>query len=784
MNPVWQAIATFILRGRIPILIVVAVLTTFMWVVRGTETDQAFGKVAPKNDPDFIAYEAFKAEFGEDGNVVAIAIEGPTFDLDFFNGLYDLTEDLNAIRGSEGVLSVTHLFQPVRIDSSESFAIERVSPYRPKTQEDLDSLASVIQNLPFYEGLLFDSASNTSLIAVTLNRELLDTKDKLRLSNEIMAASERFEKRFNVDLKHAGLPLLRANVHQTIVGELILFLLLAVVVMAVTLWFFFRSMSTVILPLVVVGIVIIWSLGIIGLLGFKITLIISVIPALITVIGIPNSVYLITKYHLEFRVTKNKAKSLVRVIEKIGIVTVMTNATTAVGFGVLAFTDIGILQEFGIVASLSVGVAFFISLMLIPIFFSFLPPPGKRHVKHLDRTTLNGFIRVLDKLVNHHRWAIYVAVAALTAISAIGMTKLVPVSYMVDDLPSDATLVSDLRFIEDRYNGVMPFEIVVDAGKKNAMTKRSNLSRLSKLQARLTKYPELSRSISLADFIKFTRQSFWSGDAAAFVLPSRDEFNAIRLFLKNSEQGLDATFSKSMADTSFQRARITVNIKDIGSIEMASLVDSVQKDIYAIFPQDKYTSTITGTTRIFINSNKYLVQNLLQSLLLAFCVIAVLMGMLFRSTRMVVISLVPNVLPLLMVAGMMGYIGIPLKPSTALVFSVAFGIAVDDSIHFLARYRLARNMGDTVSMAVSNSYKDTGISMIYTSIILFLGFVIFTASSFGGTRALGQLASVTLLIAMFGNLLLLPALLLSFDTKEPRAKRDGKPLEPRVLMRR
>ncbi|MFK7969747.1 MAG: RND family transporter [Bacteroidia bacterium] len=784
MNPVWQAIATIILRGRTIILILVAVLTVFMWTVRGTETDQAFGKVAPQDDVDFIAYQAFKAEFGEDGNVVAIAVEGPTFELDFFNGLYDLTEDLQAIRGSEGVLSVTHLFQPVRVDSAESFGIERVSPFRPQTQSELDSLSRVIKNLSFYKGLLFDSASNTSLIAVTLNRDLLDTKDKLRLSDEIMAASKKFEKRFGVDLKHAGLPLLRANVHQTIVGELILFLLMAVLVMAATLLFFFRSISTVVLPLIVVGIVIIWSLGIIGLLGYKITLIISVIPALITVIGIPNSVYLITKYHLEYRITKNKAKSLIRIIEKIGIVTVMTNATTAVGFGVLAFTEIRMLQEFGIVASLSVGVAFFVSLMLIPIFFSFLPPPGKRQVKHLDRTALNGFIRVLDKLVHHHRWAIYTVVAGIAVISALGMTKLVPVSYMVDDLPSDATLVSDLRYIEDRYNGVMPFEIVVDGLKKNAMSKRSNLKRLDKLQAKLTQYPELSRSISLADFVKFTRQAFWRGDANAFVLPSRDEYNTIKLFLKNSSKGLDATFSKAMTDSTFQRARVSVNIKDIGSIRMAELVDSVQRDLAVIFPEKNFKTNITGTTRIFINSNKYLVQNLLQSLLIAFMVIAVLMGMLFRSTRMVIISLVPNVLPLLMVAGMMGYIGIPLKPSTALVFSVAFGIAVDDSIHFLARYRLARNMGDTVSQAVTNSYKDTGISMIYTSIILFLGFVIFTASSFGGTRALGQLASVTLLIAMFGNLLLLPALLLSFDTKEPRPKNSSQPLEPRVLVRR
>lgn len=785
MNPVWQSIARVILRGRVPILILIGVLTAFMWTVRGTETDQAFGKIAPKDDVDFKAYEQFKETFGEDGNVVAIAVAGPTFSLDFFQGLYTFTEDLKAIHGADAVLSLTHLLQPVRVDSNERFVLTRVSPVMPTSQDQLDSLSQVIQNLPFYEGLLYDSASQTSLIAVTLNRELLDTKEKVRLSREIMEASAKFEAKFNIDLKHAGLPLLRANVHQTIVGELILFLVLAILVMAATLLFFFRSFSTVLLPLIVVGIVIIWSMGIIGLLGYKITLIISVIPSLVTVIGIPNSVYLITKYHLEYRLTRNKAKSLVRIIEKIGIVTVMTNTTTAVGFGVLAFTDIRMLKEFGVVAALSVAVAFFISLLLIPILFSYLPAPGQRQVKHLDRTALNSFIQILDRWVHHHRPAIYLGVAATAVISVIGMTKLVPVSYMVDDLPDDATLVSDLKFIEEHYQGVMPFEIVIDGKSKRAMSKRSNLKRIDQLQSRLAEYDALSRSISLTDFMKFSRQAFWRGDAEAFVLPNRDEFNAIRLYLRNSGDGLSGTFTKALVDSSLQLARVTLNVRDIGSIAMGALVDSVQSDLDEIFPKEKFSTTITGTTRIFINSNAYLIQNLLQSLLIAFLVIAVLMGFLFRSVRMVLVSLVPNVLPLLMVAGMMGFLGIALKPSTALVFSVAFGIAIDDSIHFLARYRLARGMGDTVSQAVSNSYKDTGISMIYTSIILFLGFVIFTASSFGGTQALGQLASVTLLIAMFGNLLLLPALLLSFDTKDPPQQAKGnQPLEPRVLVRR
>jgi predicted RND superfamily exporter protein len=340
---------------------------------------------------------------------------------------------------------------------------------------------------------------------------------------------------------------------------------------------------------------------------------------------------------------------------------------------------------------------------------------------------------------------------------------------LTDDVPTHADLRSDLDFVEEKFNGVMPLEILVNTKKKRAALRRSNLKKAAKLQEKLETYPSISRTLSLVDLTQYVRQVFFDGGAEAYLLPDRNEEDFIKLYLSNTDLDTDR-LSRKLTDSSQQIIRITGNVGNIGSIEMAKLVDSVQADINEIFDQEKYDVTITGTTKIFIRGNEFLIQNLLQSLALAFVVIALIMGWLFRSTRIVLISLVPNFLPLLMVAGVMGFMGVALKPSTALVFSVAFGIAVDDSIHFLARYRLALRMGDTVSEAISNTFKDTGVSMIYTSVILFFGFVIFTASSFGGTKALGLLASSTLAIAMFGNLLLLPALLLTFEPKKSKQK--------------
>lgn len=767
MNPVWQAIATFIIRKRIPILIVLGLVTAFMWSKRGTELVQAISQVILTDDPDLEVYKQFQQYFGDDGNVLVAALDGDFLSYERFIALYDLTVRVEQLEGVEGVFSLTRLYDVIRNDSISSFELQPLVSRRPESKAEVDSLVRRLKEMAFYDGLLLDKENNTTILAVSLNPDMLNTDRKIPIVNSVKAEINKVGDQFNTVPKFAGLPVLRVNMHQTVKEELFLFLGLALIVTALTLMIFFRSFYTVLFPMMVVGSVIIFSLGLIGLFGYKMSLITGVIPALITVISIPNCVYLITKYHIEYRKTKNKLKSLIMVIEKIGIVTVMTNATTAVGLGVLAFTEIAPLREFGIVAGLSVVAAFFISLLLIPVVFSFLPPPSDNQTKHLDRKSLSVVINFIDWLVMNHRWAVYTMSLVLAGASLWGMTLILPVSFMVDDIPQDSKVLTDLKYIEARFNGALPFEILIDTKQKRGVLKRRTLQNIHKLQNRLAEYDDISRSISVSDFAMFFRQAFFGGNREDYDLPTRNEFNFILDYARKTEFFGELSISKTLTDSSMQITRVSASVRDIGSLKMDALVDSVRKDVNEIFDAERYDTAVTGTTQIFIKANEALIDNLLRSLMLAFGVIAILMGVLFKSGRMVVISLVPNVLPLIMVAGVMGFTGIALKPSTALVFGVAFGIAVDDSIHFLARYRLARKLGDTAKQAVTNSYQDTGVSMIYTSIILFFGFVCFIASDFGGTQALGLLTSMTLGIAMFSNLLLLPALLLTFDKGTP-----------------
>lgn len=817
----WKVIASIILRQRIPILIVVILATAFMWWVRGTERMHDFGKIVPASDPDFIEYQEFREEFGDDGNGMVIGFEGDIFSLKFFNGIYELTEELKKVDGVTSVLSIANASRIIADYETESFMMQKVAERPAADEVEMDSLRQILTALPFYEGLLINKDKTVTLLLVTIDSERLDTEEKSTIVGGISEATSRAEEKIGVEAHLSGLPYIRTFVNKFILEEMLLFLGLAILVMGITLYFTFRSFSAVIFPMLVIGIVITWSVGMMGLMGYKITILTGILPALIAVIGVPNSIYLLTKYHFEFKRTGNKMRALVNVIQKIGIVTVMTNATTAVGFGVLYFTRIQMLKEFGILAALSVVVTFFISLLLIPIIFSFLPPPSQRHVKHTERKMLHGAIKFLDFAVQKRRWAVY-AISLLLAVGAIlGMTELEPRARVVDDLPNDEKVISDLRFFEKEFGGVMPFEVVVNTHRKQGITRRSTLKRLDQFQTKMAEFPEISRSISILDLIKFGRQAFLSNVPEEYQLPSSEEYLAIQTFTKNSK--VDSLFSEAtIFDSTFSKVRIKASVQDVGAKRLGPIIDSLEKELVDIFvvnqkperlkegekykvwegqdsfqvkyegeiyePGDVFTAKdtsvkyevlhgkgkidyadkimITGTTKIFIKSNNYLIRNLFQSLMIAFLVIAVLMAFLFGSLKMVIIALVPNFLPLVLTAGIMGMLSIPIKPSTALIFSVAFGIAVDDTIHYLARYRLARKTGDGVAKAASNSFQDTGVSMIYTSIILFFGFVIFAFSSYGGTVALGQLTSLTLLIALFTNLLLLPSLLISLNKDE------------------
>ena len=772
----WTQLAHNVIKFRLPLIIILVLVTIFMgYRAKNIEMDYDLAQMVPDTDEDFIALNKFKELFGDDGNILAIGIKDSSlYGPQNFARLNYLSKAIKDIDGVTNVLSIANLQQLKKNTAEQKFEIKPMFTTLPETQQELDSLLGRIAEEEFYSSQLLNLETGATAIIISVDEKVLNSADRQRLMNDIIQVGDAFQAKTAIELHYAGLPFVRSVMMGKVRQEIIKLLVLSVIVTALILLAFFRSWDAVLFPLLVIFSVVIWSMGTLDLLGYKITILTGLIPTIIVIIGIPNSIYLLNKYHQEFEEHGNKIKAISTITRKIGVVTLITNFTTAVGFLVLAVTDIKILKEFGIVAGINIFATFIVSIILIPAVFSYLPEPGKKQLKHLNFKMTDFAIRWLINAVSHHRTKVYIATVIIVSISFIGLFRINSVSFMIDDLPEDGKTKTDLRFFEENFSGIMPLEVMVDTGRKRGIVQLNTLRKVEELESFLDSIPAISKPISVADMIKAVRQAYYNNNPDFYSLPTQRDFNFILRYLKQEEGNADVL--SSFADADMQKMRISLKVADIGSDKMDVLVeDVIRPRVNKIFGETDYTVTITGTTPIFIKGNRYLVENLRLSLMVAFAIIAVVMGLLFFNFRMIIISLIPNVIPLIITAGLMGYLGVPLKPSTALIFSIAFGISVDDTIHFLAKYRqelFANNF--FVPIALTKTLKETGKSMIYTSIVLFAGFIVFIASDFGGTVALGALTSVTLLVAMFTNLLVLPALLLTFD--DGKRKKDSHPL--------
>jgi len=507
-----------------------------------------------------------------------------------------------------------------------------------------------------------------------------------------------------------------------------------------------------------------WAFGTLGLLGFEITVLTAIIPPLIIVIGIPNCIFLINKYQQEVKKHGNQAKSLQRVISKVGNATLMTNLTTAAGFATFIVTDSELLTEFGIIASINIVLLFILCLLVIPIIYSFMPLPKDKHLEHLNKTYTKTFVNWTEKTVKNRSISIYITAIVLLVLSIVGIYQMKISGSLIEDMPKKTGFFKDILFFEEEFDGVMPLEIMIDTKRKKGVMKLSTLRKMEEVQEIISEIPELSQPMSIVNVVKYSKQAYYNGNPDYYELPTAQEQGFILSYAKNATQNSKENFMKSYVDSTGQYARITTFMKDIGTEKMEKIEEKLWDKINKVFPPDRYTVTLTGKALVFQKGTNYLVTNLVLSLLFAIVLISLFMAYLFRSFKMVLISLIPNLLPLIITAGLMGYLGVPIKPSTILVFSIAFGISVDDTIHFLAKYRQELQANNwKIRKSVFNALRETGVSMFYTSIVLFFGFSVFMISSFGGTVALGGLVSATLLFAMLSNLLLLPALLLSLE---------------------
>ncbi len=775
-NHMWYSLGKFIIKYRIVLLFVLLLVIGFMgWQASKVQLSYDFTKAIPTNNQKYKEYEAFLKTFGSDGGIMVIGIQDSAFYTPkLFNATTHLGKALKTIPAVQNVLSIPDAFNLVKDSVTEALVPKKIFHYPYTTQDALTKDENQFNNLPFYRNLLYNPETHAYLMAVTLNNDSVNSKARTFLIQRIQNKVDAFQQQTGIATYLSGLPYIRTIISNRIKQEMNWFIYGSFLLSAITLFLFFRSLSTTIMSLLVVGFGVITTLGTMVLIGYKITLLTALIPSLIVVIGIPNCIYFLNKYHLAYRDTGDKEKALIQMVGRMGIVTLFCNLAAAIGFAVFALTKSQLLKEFGVVSGINIMALFFISLVFIPIILSFLPAPQAKHVRYLDNKILEKILVGIERWALYHSRWVYAVTIAVTLFAIAGIFRLKSESYIVDDLPKKDKIYTDLKWFENNFKGIMPLEIIVDTKKKMGLVRSTRpLQKIDVFSQYIAQNPATAKPLSIVQGLKFAKQAYFDGDSASYTVPYESDMIFLAPYLRTKTDTHNKTgFSKlmnSFMDSEKEKARISVNMKDIGSIALQQLIHQFQQKADQIFDTANYTITFTGSSVTFLEGSSFIINGLKDSIFWAFLLIALAMFILFKSLRILICSLIPNLIPLVITAGLMGWLNITIKPSTVLVFSVALGIVIDVTIRFLVNFKQELpHYNFQVKQTIVQTIRYTGVSIIYTSLVLIAGFVIFCFSNFGGTQVLGWLTSFTLVMGTLTNLILLPVLLISVAKKDQK----------------
>ncbi|MDR0792693.1 MAG: MMPL family transporter [Chitinophagaceae bacterium] len=773
----WYSLGKWILKSRLYLLIALGALTAFMaYKAKDVKMGYEFARSIPATNEKYIEYKNFRDKFGDDGATMFVGVETKNYySLTVFNAVAELCKNLHQIKGVEGTLSIPEAVDLVKNDSAKKLFSKKIFATPYTNQAALDSAKALFESLPFYKGLLYNSESNSYVMAVQLNKSVINSPARVALINEILKPIKTIEQTTGLTTAISGLPFIRTTLSEKIRIEINYFLIGSIVLLSIVVLIFFRSFSAMLISLAVVGMGVIWSLGCMELAGYNMSILTALIPPLLVIIGIPNCIYFFNKYHTAYKDTGNREEALITMVGRMGVVTLFCNLAAGIGFAVFYLTKSDLLKEFGVISGLNIMLLFVISLFFVPSVLSYLPPPKPIQMRYLDNKAIEKLLlKIEDWAFVYKKW-IYIFTLVVIGISVLGVTKLKSEGHVVDDLPQSDKIYKDLKWFENNFKGVMPLEILIDTKRKNGLFKSLKpIQKINELSAYIAGDPHVARPLSFVEALKFARQAYYGGDSSNYDIPTEYDIPLMAGYIKSASSASDsnknnkiASVIRSYVDTAHQVARISVNMKDVGSRVLPYLLKNFEIASGKIFDTAHYKVTFTGASVTFLEGSKYIINGLWQSILWAFLLIALCMLYLFKSVKILFCSLVPNVIPLFVTAGVMGWAGIPLKPSTVLVFSVALGIAIDVTIRFLVNYKqeLPAHNND-VKITLRETIRHTGLSIVYTSLVLIAGFIVFCFSEFDSTKGLGFLTSLTLLVAAVTNLVLLPALILSLIKKK------------------
>ena len=635
----WERAGHFLLKYRRGVLAFWALYIGMMaFFGRSVDISYEFAKMLPSTDSVFTTYMGFHEDFTESGNAIVLAAKDDAFFTpSVLNAWADMATRLEKEEEVVGVLSL-HNAVDLYLGEEQGAKMETttIMDGRVDSPQEAFAIRDHYNALPIYHGLLSSRDNTTHLMAITITDKANYSALIFDLFDRLHAETKRFERRTGIEVQISGLPYLRLNNARSIKGEINLFLILTGLVTVLIMLILLRSMRAALIALSVVGVGVIGLYGIMGLLSYKITLFSALLPPLLIVIVVPNCIFFINKYHQEYAKDKDVKSALIHTVKKIGGVAFLTNATTALGFATFILTSSEALVHFGVAASINIFMVFLMSLTIIPVLYSYLSAPKERHYKHLNQKWLVKWIEWLVRTAEGNRRNVYVGALVLAVLGVIGMTKMQTTGNLTTDIHESDPLVTQMRFFEQEMGGVIPLEIVIDTRAENGAEKSKVLKRVDRLQSALDTMKDVSRSLSLVDVLKFGRQAYYGGDPLFYALPNSQERTLIAASMPRLDTKDLAFLTNGFLDEPHQKLRVSVQVKDLTRPEMMLLVQRIQATSDSIFEKENYDLSYTGASIIFLRSTKFLINNLVVSLLLAILVISLMMAALFKTPRMVV----------------------------------------------------------------------------------------------------------------------------------------------------
>lgn len=761
----------FILSRPRTWLAVVAALALFAlipaWHIQADFNLEGF---YPDDAETIVAYQRVAREFGRDDNLVIIAFRHDSlFTVQHLLRIRKMAEDLQALPYLEEVRSIWSINEFVTEDGAlkarrylnEEYVTSRLSgnmlPPGSAREGGLDRIRDRMLDDPFVQGTYLGSGGTATALYLRIsddNNTFPNRRDLLSRMDEILE-SYRADYQLNI----SGLPYFRTRYVETLNREILHYVSLASLLIIIILWLLFRTLLGVILPISIVWLTILFVTAILVLTGGFFEILSSTIAPILLCVGVADSVHMLSKYQDLRLDNRTREQSLRQMILILGTATLLTSVTTAIGFLTLMTSNVMPMRRFGVYTAAGVLIAFLITIFVLPSVLKLLrnATPVEDKSRYFFRK-IGSILSSTHRMARLHHRKVVMITLLITVVFSLGISQLRINSRVFDDIGENSELIRQSRFMDKHLAPQFPLEIIVDTGREDGVYDPDLLQRIQQLQDHLMTYDEVEQSISFATLMSRI-DHIMRGSSAGTLPDSRPLIAQYDLLLEMT----GGTTADGFNDFDNRQTRIIARAYDAGSYRINRMRNDLESFLDDLFPVE--TVLLTGSTILSADLTGNIVKALTWSIGLAFLFISLVMALLFRNAKLVLISLLPNLIPLLVTAGFMGFAGIDIRPSTAVIFTIAFGIAVDDSIHFLARFRMETLRGLPLDTAVKNTTIHTGRAIVLTSLILLVGFGVLGTSSFESNMLMGLLTCLTIITALVADLIFLPALIYWMNPK-------------------